>query len=243
MADTQAAPQIVKALSGVLPDAAVRQLMQALGNCNQPYTSRGPANFQPNEPYGNNNGVYGGGRWNPANYTNIFPQPGQGPVDVPHPGGTGYPQGGWTGGSATYNNYDGNTFLFPTTQTFGVNNFYGGSTFNVGGNSTFDNVTTNNLTTNYITVLQGGVGGGDQSPGLPGAPGGPGAGSPPGGVSPWPIIFPPIWNRPPRPQGPTGAQPPFTGTAYIGQPYEAELQDDCKIKLKFRRVPVTVSVR
>jgi len=42
VADTQAAPQIVKALAGVLPDGAVRQLMQALGNCNQPFTSRGP---------------------------------------------------------------------------------------------------------------------------------------------------------------------------------------------------------
>ena len=54
-------PALAKALTGYLPDAAVRQLMQALGNCNQPMTSRAVQNFQPPEQIGNRGGVYTGG--------------------------------------------------------------------------------------------------------------------------------------------------------------------------------------
>ena len=38
---TQSAPSLMNALSGYLPDAAVRAVVQALGNCQQPLAHRG----------------------------------------------------------------------------------------------------------------------------------------------------------------------------------------------------------
>lgn len=246
MADTQSMPALAKALSGVLPDGAVRQLMQALGNCNQPYTSRSTQNFQYPEQLGNNNGVYSGGPWNPSQYPGLLPTAGgNGFTDTPGPGG--WNGGSYYGGSTTNNNYDGNSFYFPTSQEFNLNNYYGGPIMNVGGNSTFNNITANNITTNNFTVVTGGFGGtpalpGEPQPFAPGVPGAGGGGGP-GGNFPGPIILPPIWNRPPA-SGGGGAFPPFTGTISVGVPTEGELTDDCKVKLtKWRRTAYTVTVR
>lgn len=245
MADTQSMPALAKALSGVLPDGAVRQVMQALGNCNQPYTSRGVQNFQYPEQLGNSNGVYSGGQWNPSQYPGLLPSAGSGgQTEIPGPGG--WQGGNYTGGGYNANNYAGNSFYFPTNQEFSLNNYYGGPIMNVGGNSTFNNITANNITTQNFTIVNGG-GVAGFPPGLPGGPepagvpGVPGFGGP---GFPGPFILPPIWNRPPGVPGPGGASPPFTGTISVVTPTEGELTDDCKVKLtKWRRTAYTVTVR
>jgi hypothetical protein len=246
MADTQSMPALVKALTGVLPDGAVRQLMQALGNCNQPYTSRGVQNFQAPEQIGNTTGVYSGGPWNPANYPGLIPTAGSpGQTDIP--GGGGWQGGDFNGGNTNVSNYGGNQFYFPTSQEFALNNYYGGPIMNVGGNSTFNNITANNITTNNVTIVNGGGGNpalpGETQPGGPGIPGG-GGGAGPGGNFPGPIILPPFWNRPPGPGGGGGASPPFSGTISVSVPTAGELTDDCKVKLTtYRRTAYTVTVR
>jgi hypothetical protein len=144
---TQAAPAIVQALAGVLPDAALKQLVQALGNCVQPLTHRGQVNVQPDSGKLPGGFEPSGGRWNPNDYQGIMPRAGGGGfTDFP-----GYSQNWNT------NNYAGSQFSFPTNAEFNTNNYYGGPTFNVGGNSYFENSyvtnhTTENLTTNNFNV-------------------------------------------------------------------------------------------
>lgn len=57
---TAAMPAVTRALQGVLPPAALRQLTQALGNCNQTLTHRGDVLLQPDGWTNaiNQNGVY-----------------------------------------------------------------------------------------------------------------------------------------------------------------------------------------
>lgn len=221
--------------------------MQALGNCNQPYASRAPQNFQPNESLGNANGLIGAGRWNPQNYTALIPAAGTGNVYLPGQGGYTYNGGNYTNTGGTINNYDGNQFFFPTNQAFNINNYYGGSTFNVGGNSTFNNLTTNNITTNTITVIGGGGGGGQGPPGEPGTPGSGGGftGGQPGSPG-WggPVLLPPVWTGPFGPPIGNIPRPPFTGTITVRIPSGGKLKDDCSVELTgLRGVAHTVSVR
>ncbi|NDD55018.1 hypothetical protein EBZ39_14345 [bacterium] len=144
---TQTMPALLRALNGVLPDAALKQLTQALGNCQQPLTSRGDVNVAPANNVYNYNGVYNGYQWNPQDYQYLFPTinniDNRTTIDVP----------GWQGpGQWVTNNYAGNTFNFPTTNAFNVSQYYGGPTLNVGGDTVFNNAYTNNLTTNNIIV-------------------------------------------------------------------------------------------
>lgn len=251
MADTQAAPQLAKALSGVLPDGAIRQLMQALGNCNQPYTSRATQNFQPNEFAGNTNGVYGGGAWNPSQYPGLLPAAGSGGF-TELPGQGGWTGGNYTGGAWNTSNYGGNSFSFPTNQAFTLNNYYGGPTFTVGGNSNFNNVGANTVSANHVaanTLSVGGFGffgGGPQDPSIPGlpptgSPGVPGSGGP-GGLP----VFPPIWlgsSGVATGQFPnSGPRPPFTGEVTFKIPTNGTLEDDCKISFSFRDITRVVTV-
>ena len=97
---TQSMPALTKALTGLIPPAAIRQLTQALGNCNQEVVQRGNVTMQPaawtnaNNGYGRNgiNGINGGAG-------------GQGV--------TGFNGGGSTGGN--YNN--GSSYGGPGTYT------------------------------------------------------------------------------------------------------------------------------
>jgi hypothetical protein len=166
---TQSMPALAQALSGALPEAALRQLMQSLGNCQQPLTHRGAINIQ---PPGTTlaGGLARPGTWRTSDYTPLLPTAGD-DVFVDMPGN----QYNTTNNST---NYGGNQFSFPINQAFNYSNYYGGDTFNVAGNSTFDNstvnnLTTNNLTTNNITIINQG-GGSD--------PGGGGRGSGGGGT-------------------------------------------------------------
>lgn len=136
---TQSAPSLFNALSGYLPDVAVKAVVQALGNCQQPLAHRGSVTLAAPQPT-NRSGVMAGGMWNPQQYQYVFPQnSSQYYYEAPNIGG--YTNGDWFS-----TNYDGSQFSFPTNQEFAANSYYGGPTFNVGGNSFFDNTYANNAT-------------------------------------------------------------------------------------------------
>ena len=166
---TQSAPAIVNALSGILPDAAVRALTQALGNCNQPLTHRAPLNLQPRNPQQNGPGTFGVDTWQPQDYYDIMPTASDSfSADIP----------GWGGpGGANSNNWYGDTFNFPTSQEFNLNNFFGGPNIFNAGNSFFDNQYTYNHTTEnqYTTNLNVTYINGRPVAGPPGRPGDRGA--------------------------------------------------------------------
>ena len=141
---TQSMPALAQALSGALPEAALRQLMQSLGNCQQPLTHRGSVNFQPPEATGAG-GLARPGAWKTSDYRDLLPNAGQDVfVDMPGYGGGG--------GITNTNNYDGNQFSFPINQEFNYTSYFGGDTFNVAGDSTFNNTYNNNVTTNSLTT-------------------------------------------------------------------------------------------
>jgi hypothetical protein len=169
---TQAMPALVKALDGVLPPEALKQLTQALGNCNQPLTSRSGLNVQSPNP-ANDRGVIVDPPWDPRlppdyppNYPPLFPDSGPNNYYVDVPGWSG--PGGWN-----MNNYAGNSFNFSTPQEFNLANYYGAPTFNVGGNSFFDTVSTTNINTTNINGYP--VRGQDGTDGATGPSGPPGA--------------------------------------------------------------------
>lgn len=149
---TQATPPLIKALQGIFPPNAIKQLTQSLGNCNQPLTHRGDINVQPRGP-ANRNGVAQSGGWNPNDYPDLFPNAGEldnGQFDV----------AGWSAGDWNNHNYYGDQFFFPTSQEFILNNYYGGPTNNFGGNTFFDNSTHRNINVETIN--------GAPAPGAPG---------------------------------------------------------------------------
>lgn len=175
---TQTMPALVQALSRVLPQQAVSQIAAALGNCNQPLTHRGGVSIQPSNQY-LSGGVNYGNQWNPADYGDIFPTVNQ----ANNYGGSNqqlqniFDVANYNYNYAT-NNYGGNSFNFPTTNEFAINEYYGGPTTYIGGNSEFVNTVTTNLTTqNFTTEIMNG----EPAPGTPGArgpsgpPGEPGA--------------------------------------------------------------------
>ena len=140
---TQSMPALAQALSGALPEAALRQLMQSLGNCQQPLSHRGAVNFQPPTSTGVG-GLANPGTWRPSDYANILPKAGDNVFfDV---------AGDQYNNTDNSHNYDGNQFNFPLNPEFNYNNYYGGDTFNVAGNSYFDNSTVNNLKAGDLTV-------------------------------------------------------------------------------------------
>ena len=205
--NSQAMPALAQALTGVIPDQAVRALMQALGNCQQPVTSRSDVNFQPNLQANfqgqrrSDLGTLPSGRWNQnsiprrmiptmSEFSQFMDQLSgmfnRNPmVDIPQPPG-------FTTNAFTSNFYGGAQFSFPTDQTFVLNSVFGGPSFNFGGNTNFNvaqgdllsfrNAMFDNLTVGGITI-----GGddltiifGDGGFGTPGSPGSPGTTGRPG---------------------------------------------------------------
>lgn len=249
MADTQAVPAIVRALSGVLPESAVRSLMQALGNCNQPYASRNQTNVQPNEYAGNRNGVYSGDAWNPNDYAGLLPDagsPGSRSAELPR-------QGGYTNGDWNSVNYGGNAFWFPTSQQFALNNFYGGPVMNVGGNSYFYNQSvsnqnvTNQTVSNFNTTTFNTMDvAGDPDAGDPSFPGG--GGTTRGAFPGAPFIFPPIILGPPNrrttPRAEPDGRPAVTsGFVIVPNVTSVTLGEDCKITVNKTALRVQVQLQ
>jgi hypothetical protein len=144
---TQSAPAIVNALSGVLPDNAMRALVQALGNCNQPLAHRGSVSLSPGKRSEAGPGFVNGNAWNPQSYESLLPtQESADGVDVP---GWDSP-GGW--GSS---NYYGDNFDFRTNSEFSINNYNGGPNFYNAGDQYVDNSysnTVNSQTTNTTNL-------------------------------------------------------------------------------------------
>lgn len=114
---TQAMPALAQALRGVIPDNAVRQLMQALGNCNQPLVHRGPVSIQPQGPQQNGPGFYNGQQWDPNQFRGL--------IDANNI----YNNNSFIDATSTGYYFGGDQFSFPTyttnevTQTF-INNFF-----------------------------------------------------------------------------------------------------------------------
>lgn len=161
---TQSMPAIVRALQGVLPPAAVKQLTQALGNCSQPLTHRGNVNIQPFNPLESGGpGAYGGGQWNVNEYGDLIQQDSQAFYDLP-----GY--------SSDWNafNFGGDNFYFPTSQNFSiVNNFAPGTTA-LGGETITERIFTREIVFLGPPGENGidGLDGRDGREGLPGLSGG-----------------------------------------------------------------------
>lgn len=133
---TQAMPALVKALTGVLPPSAVKQLTQALGNCNQPLTHRGDVQIAPPQVT-TRNGLVSGARsgglpwatgWSPQQYGGGLPEAGNN-----NPWAS-YEIAGFNNNN-TWNqtNYGGNQFNLPLNQQFTLNNYYGAPVFNISG--------------------------------------------------------------------------------------------------------------
>ena len=207
--NTQAMPALAQALVGVLPDQAVRSLMQALGNCQQPVSSRGGLNIQ--QPVATSNqGLVSPGQWSPASVpSGYIPSSSAGSRDIKPTSGFLVNQqfsladipkpAGFTTSPYTSNFYGGAQFSFPIDQTFTINNVFPGPTVNYGGatnfqfaagdtlnfrHAMFDSLTIGGTTIygSPITINNGGFGqpGGPGSPGSAGMPGQPGAVGTPG---------------------------------------------------------------
>lgn len=202
-------PALAQALAGVLPDQSVRALMQALGNCQQPVSSRGGLNVQQPDST-NSQGLVNPGQWSPASVpqgylptssagSNRYPissSPGVNYnsytlADIPQPPG-------FTSSSFSANFYGGAQFSFPIDQTFTLNNVFPGPSVNYGGSTSFAfaggdtlnfrHAMFDSLTIGGVTIFGspptsgGGFGlpGGPGSPGSSGVPGQPGATGSPG---------------------------------------------------------------
>lgn len=133
---TQAMPALVKALTGVLPPAAVKQLTQALGNCNQPLTHRGDVQIAPPQLTTRNGlvaGAQNGGLpwatgWSPQQYGSNLPESG---TNNPW---AAYEIAGYNNNNIwNQTNYGGNQFNLPLNQQFTLNNYYGAPVFNISG--------------------------------------------------------------------------------------------------------------
>ena len=157
---TQAMPALVKALTGVLPPAAVKQLTQALGNCNQPLTHRGDVQITPPQLTTRNGlvsgfrngGLPGVGGWSPQQYLNFLPQAGADNQWAQYEMAGFNSQNTWN-----QSNYGGNTFNLPLNQQFAINQYFGSPSFVVNGFMTADGFNTGQLgaTGANIPVLNG----------------------------------------------------------------------------------------
>lgn len=168
---TQSAPAMWNALSKSLPPAAVQQLVGALGNCRQPLAHRGDMSLQPSEqPLPG--GVADGGRWNPRDYQDLFPESHQ-TANVYNDNSRFLIERAGDSYNNT-SNYYSDQFYFPTNVAFNNSNYFGGPTFHVEGNTYHNNVDARTLNVTNLTVQTIND---TQAPGWspPGAPGRAGA--------------------------------------------------------------------
>lgn len=158
---TSQAPYLLSALGDAVGGEDARRVTQALANCSQDLTHRGSVQFA-STPFSQTNGVVNDSPWNTAINNNYYGdplqlppaqdmfRPGGGltyvnmlntPIEFPPPGG--YRSGDWY----TYMG-DNNFFDVAPRITETTNQYYGGPTFQVAGDSHFTNTYTNNSYTN-----------------------------------------------------------------------------------------------
>lgn len=154
---TSTAKQLFSALG-----KGAQPVVQGLANCEQPLSHRGPVNLSPAKR-GSRDGTYDSNPW---------------PVqDAPLPP-AGETAGELPSSPAPWNSYN-TGFYFPTDQYFTQNQFFGGPTLHVTGDSYADNSVaqtfegdTVNATNINVDVINGEPQGGPPgAPGLPGADG------------------------------------------------------------------------
>ena len=261
---TNTMPSVVKALQKTLDPTTLKAFTQALGNCNQPVTQRGPVSVQPNTfylragEYPTTNNSFGYNTTNYQQYNNyfqnnfnpifgpfnpIFPYP-QPPINIMPPDlgpGDVRIDLGDSYGPTINNNFNTSEFSFPTTQEF---NYYEGPTNNsFAGDTYFQNTYINNNTTNTsnttnlnVTNINGNpVEGPTGPPGQPGRDGRDGRDGAPGSPGMLvPVPFPII--TPPRAPPP----PPFP----FGNPIDIQVPvvDSLKVYIPARTVEYEVEV-
>jgi hypothetical protein len=203
---TQAMPALTKALAGMMPPAAIRQITQALGNCSQGVVQRGDVTLTPsswanvNNGYGSRGGTgksggpgtYTGNAWSPQNYKSLFDNTStnnttefdlRNNIDI---------------AGNTYYHSDGGSFPIYFNQT--STNNYGGATYATYGGTTFGDTyitdipgspgkngergeaAVDGINGEYFSYTYDGEAGADGSNGGDGQPGGAGAAGAPGGV-------------------------------------------------------------
>jgi hypothetical protein len=108
---TQAMPALVNAMSGSMPQNAMRQLMQVLGNCNQPLEHRGPVAISTNARQ-SERGVYDGNRWDPNQFQNIANGP------------SIFNNNAFVDSSVNNRFFGGDEFLFTNNNEFITNNLF-----------------------------------------------------------------------------------------------------------------------
>ena len=120
-------PALARAVGTSLPPVVVRQMMQALGNCNQGVAHRGDTRLAPDAwtNRNNDNGAYDGTTWNPNEYANILRADNRQYIDA----------------TTSYNSttYGDQLFDFATRQQFTSNFFNGGDTITFGGDVIINN--------------------------------------------------------------------------------------------------------
>jgi hypothetical protein len=172
---TQAMPAVTRALSGVLPPVALRQLTQALGNCNQTVVQRGDVVMRPDAwtNVNNNNGTYTGDTWNVNNFGDLL-------NNIVH--NNDYRQ------QVDIANTQYGDQFFDFSQRLGdnlQNIFNGGDTINIGGDTIYGDTIFNitNPTGRDGRDGRDGIGrdGTDGRSGRDGTAGGAGPSGPPGG--------------------------------------------------------------
>ena len=227
---TNTMPAVIKALQQTLDPTTLKAFTQALGNCNQPVTQRGPVAIKPDQIY-LRAGEYPGGDtsygYNTNNYSQynptfqnifspifgpfnpLFPDPiAPYPIMPPDlgPGDNRIDLGDNITNNIN-NNINNSSFFFPTTQVFNsfggpTNNYISGDTY-IDRSVTDNSVINNNRTTNLtVNNINGNpVQGPAGPPGQPGSDGRDGRDGAPGAPGMLvPVPFPVIT--------PPGAPPP-----------------------------------
>lgn len=199
---TAQAPALLKAFSNATDANGARQITQALANCGQGISHRGPVRIAGSD-FSQTNGVMNPSPWDNAGAWDAF-NPGGGLNYVNYNNTTNNNNGDPGGGPYQYvagdwYTYMGDTNVFDLAPR--ISNTYGGPTFQVAGNTYLSNLYTNYATSNFSTVnefnvtnINGTSVKGDQgdpgdvgpmgAPGNQGSPGLAGAGGPQG----WPGI-------------------------------------------------------
>jgi hypothetical protein len=108
---TQAMPALVNAMSGSMSQNAMRQLMQVLGNCNQPLEHRGPVAIN-TAARQSERGVYDGSRWDPGQFQDIASGP------------SIFNNGAFVDSSVNNQFFREGDFLFRTDAQFTTNNLF-----------------------------------------------------------------------------------------------------------------------
>lgn len=109
---TQAMPALAQSLQGALPQQAVRQLMQVLGNCNQPLQHRGAVSISPGPLRREAGpGYYGDGAWGPDQLGGI------------NNAASIFNNNAFIDSTATNNHFGGDQFLFNNNSEFITNLF------------------------------------------------------------------------------------------------------------------------